>query len=101
MADFFNVDDDDFVEEDTPAFETPGQAEPDFDDTLDQLRDKSARTSASHDAMDMSVDDEFSGGGSGFALSNFTTAQKLILLALLLLDIVAIGFGILVATGRI
>jgi hypothetical protein len=69
------------------------------DDEFDRLRQKTVRTESTYSGMDTS-DDEF-GRGSGFSLSSFTTSQKLILLALLLLDITAVGFGFLVLLGRI
>jgi hypothetical protein len=94
---FSDLRDDDFEEVESP-FEGEG-ADIGFDDELDQLRTKSARTESAYGDMD--EDDAFGDGRSGFALSNFNTSQKIILLALLLLDIVAVGFGLLVLTGRI
>lgn len=69
------------------------------DDEFEMLRQKTVRTETTYSGLDTS-DDEF-GSSSGFSLNNFTTSQKLILLALLLLDIVAVGFGFLVLLGRI
>ncbi|MCB9419723.1 MAG: hypothetical protein H6667_07960 [Ardenticatenaceae bacterium] len=69
------------------------------DDEFDMLRQKTVRTESTYSGMDTS-DDEFS-GRSGFSLSNFTTSQKIILLALLMLDIVAVGFGFMVLLGAI
>ncbi len=94
---FSDLRDDDFEEVESPAFETEAMGDG-FDDEFDQLRTKSARTESSYDAMD---DDMLGDGRSGFAISNFTTSQKIILLALLLLDVVAVGFGLLVVMGRI
>ncbi|MCA9974647.1 MAG: hypothetical protein KC413_02820, partial [Anaerolineales bacterium] len=67
------------------------------DDEFDMLRQKTVRTESTYSGMDTS-DDEF-GGGSRFSLSSFTTSQKLILLSLLMLDIVAVGFGFMVLLG--
>ena len=117
MEDLFNdLNDDDFNEESlsdvlaettplTPAETaplTPAETAPlDLDDEFDQLRRKTTRTGSTYDEMDTSVDSEFSDDSSGFSFSMFTTSQKLVLLALLLLDIVAVGFGFLVLLGRI
>jgi hypothetical protein len=95
----------DFEEIASPVLEPVAAEEPaveDFDDEFEQLRRKSARTGSSFDDMDTSVDDEFRPDeGSGFSLNNFTTSQKLVLLALLMIDIVAVGFGLLLLLGRI
>ena len=101
MTDFNIFDDDDFEETASPPLQTTDSAIPGFDDDLDQLRDKTTRTSSTYDEMDMSLDDLDSGGQLDFSLSHFTTSQRLILLALLMLDIVAIGFGLLILLGRI
>ena len=103
MDDLFDdIENEDFEDLDDSSFEAVESDADSFDDEFDQLRRKSARTGSTYDDMDMSADDEFgSDSGSGFSLSNFTTSQKLILLALLMLDIVAVGFGVLVLLGRI
>ncbi|MCP4428000.1 MAG: hypothetical protein GY803_26235 [Chloroflexi bacterium] len=98
---FSDLRDDDFEDAESPGVAAPldsfsETAPSSFDDDFDQLRDKSARTDSTYDEMDTSLDDEFDDGRTGFSLSVFTTPQKLILLALLLLDIVAVGFGVLV-----
>ena len=104
---FSDLRDDDFLDETGPIGETDQMEElPETrpldvdDDEFDMLRQKSVRSGSTFDDMDTSVDDEFSGSAS-FSLNNFDTSQKLILLALLMLDIVAVGFGILVLLGRI
>ncbi len=111
MDDLFSDlrDDDDFLEETSPIGELPETEEmgdlPQTaplgvdDDEFDMLRQKTVRTESTYSGMD-TADDEFD-GGSGFSLNNFNTSQKLILLALLMLDIVAVGFGIMVVMGRI
>lgn len=104
---FSDLNDDDFLDETSPIGDTRQMDDlPETrplgvnDDEFDVLRQKTVRSGSTFDDMDTSVDDEFS-SSSGFSLSNFTTSQKLILLALLMLDIVAVGFGILVLIGRI
>jgi hypothetical protein len=105
---FSDLRDDDFLDETSPIGEADQMEElpetqpldVDDDDEFDMLRQKSVRSGSTFDDMDTSVDDEFSGSAS-FSLNNFDTSQKLILLALLMLDIVAVGFGILVLLGRI
>jgi len=101
MSDFNLFDDDEFEETASPTLPTTEAVTPGFDDEIDQLRDKTARTSSTYDEMDMSLDDLDAGGGFGFSLNEFTTSQKLILLALLMLDIVAVGFGLLILLGRV
>ena len=61
-------------------------------DEEDRLRQKSTRVSTSYNAIDE--------GGSGSAWRSFSPAQRLILAVLVLLNILVIGFGILVVTGR-
>ncbi|MEJ2750572.1 MAG: hypothetical protein P8183_22105 [Anaerolineae bacterium] len=101
---FSDLRDDDYLDETSPMDET-GQMDdlPETrplnvdDDEFDMLRQKTVRSGSTFDDMDTSVDEEF--GGSGFSLSSLTTSQKLILLSLLMLDIVAVGFGLLVFLG--
>lgn len=64
-----------------------------YDDEFEQLRQKSMRTSASFEDVD-----DISGGSAGI-LGRFTPAQRLILAALLLVDIIVIGIVLLVITG--
>ena len=101
---FSDLRDDDFSDDDLPGTsqtdELPGTRPLNVDDDeFDMLRQKTVRTETTYSGMDTG-DDDF-GSGSGFSLNNFTTSQKLILLALLMLDIVAVGFGVLVLLGRI
>jgi hypothetical protein len=51
---------------------------------------------------DLAFDEELpaSSSDSGFSLSNFSSMQRLVLAILVLLDILAIGFALLVITGR-
>lgn len=114
--DFSDWQEDDFDEfsSDSPIFDDFSVAEdPDLsdiaapeeeaaDDEFDKLRRKSARAGTMFD--DMETDSEFAAtesGASAFSLSNFSTGQRLILALLLLLDVLMIGFGILVWMGRI
>jgi hypothetical protein len=72
----------------------------DEDDEFARLRQKSARAGTVSSDMEM---EEVVAGESrfgAFSLSNFTTGQRLILAFLLLLDILMIGFGLMVITGR-
>lgn len=72
-------------EETTPrsaAAESPEEAE------FDQLRRKSARASAAHGEMREAEP------------AGWTPGQRLIIALLVLLNIIVIGFGVLVLTGR-
>ena len=98
-------------ESDAPIFDN----EDDMDDGLnfDDLRRQSARSGSAFDNMEMDADsdsdddylldndDATSSGSSGsrFSLRNFTPMQRLILGVLFLLNIGAIGFGVLVVMG--
>ncbi len=101
MNDLFSDLRDDDYDDDLPETSNLAETRPLSvdDDEFEMLRQKTVRTETTYSGMDTS-DDEF-GTGSGFSLNNFTTSQKLILLALLLLDVVAVGFGFLVLLGRI
>lgn len=94
---------DDFSDlgQDEDQEEIPDWTEQGGDDPFDQLRRKSARSGAMHD--EMAEDDEFfeSSSSLSFSLSNFTPTQRLILAVLILLDVLAVGFGLLVITGVI
>ena len=69
-------------------------------DDLDRLRARSTRAGTLSDDMEAFESEEESGSASMFALSNFSSGQRIILALLLLLDVLAVGFGILVLTGR-
>lgn len=101
---FSDLRDSEFDDEESPGVtapmaDLPETAPLDFDDEFDQLRDKSARSESTYDEMDTSLDDEFSDSGSGFSFGMFSTSQKLVLLALLMLDLVAVAFGVLLLVG--
>ena len=70
-----------------------------MDDELDSLREKSTRASSVYD--DLEGDDEQPESESGGFLSQYTSAQKLILALLLFIDVVALACVILVVTGTI
>lgn len=70
------------------------------DDEFAHLRHKSARAGTVSSDMEMEEVAVGEGRFAAFSLSNFTTGQRLILAFLLLLDILMIGFGLLVITGR-
>jgi hypothetical protein len=105
---FSDLSDDEYLDETSPMNDLPDTSEmrelPDTrpltvgDDEFDMLRQKTVRTESTYSGMDTSDYDDSS---SGFSLSNFTTSQRLILVALLLLDVAAVGFGFLVLFGRI
>jgi hypothetical protein len=63
----------------------------DFEDEFDRLRQKTSRTSAVYDEMDLE-DDLVDEEPQGF-LAQITPVQRLILLVLLLLDVVVIAIG--------
>lgn len=63
----------------------------DFEDEFDRLREKTSRTSAVYDDMDL--EDELEEEEPQGFLAQITPVQRLILLVLLLLDIVVIAIG--------
>ena len=75
----------------------------DMEDEFDQLRRKSARGESLDDDLDSdeAFFSEESSGGSGFAWSNFTPGQRLILALLVLLNIIMGTVGLLVVTGNL
>ncbi|KAA3660426.1 MAG: hypothetical protein DWQ04_19470 [Chloroflexi bacterium] len=108
MEDFDIFQDDDFSE-DADVFGDEYSSSPDDDFDMDNLRRQSARSGSAFEDMDTTAveDDNFDdfevesddSSGSGFSLRNFTPGQRLILAVLVLLDILAILFGVLVVTG--
>ena len=88
-----------FGEED---FDIP-ESEDDDGLDIDSLRASSARASSmfENDMEDLDIDSMLGDSASSFSLSNFTSGQRLVLAVLLLFDIIAIGIGILVVTGRL
>ncbi len=102
MADDFSSFDNDSFDE-TPDWlvddddAAPGTGSGDDDDQFEQLRQKSARSGSMYD--DMEADGAGQSGGSSFSWSSFSSGQRLILALLIVIDIVAIGFGVLVVTG--
>ncbi|MEM7334532.1 MAG: hypothetical protein AAF490_20820 [Chloroflexota bacterium] len=95
--DDFNFEDD--LGENSDAIE-PIQEDDGFED---MFRQQAARSESSFDEIDADEDyiEEMEGNsGGGFSLGAFTPFQRLIIIALVLLDIVAIGFGVLILTGR-
>ncbi|MBE2221046.1 MAG: hypothetical protein IAF02_05870 [Anaerolineae bacterium] len=101
--DFSSFDDDSF--DDTPDWLLDGEegqapntgAAVDNDDEFEQLRQKSARSGSMYD--DMETDNQGQSSGSSFSWSSFSSGQRLVLALLIVLDILAIGFGVLVMTG--
>lgn len=102
--DFSSFDDDSF--DDTPDWLLDDEAESaapdtgaavDGDDEFEQLRQKSARSGSMYDEME--ADTQGQSSGSSFSWSSFSSGQRLVLALLIVLDILAIGFGVLVLTG--
>ncbi len=104
-ADFDSVfGDDDFNFDDDPIDNTEEIESIQEDDGFeDMFRQQAARSEASFDEME--ADDDYieaeGNSGGGFSLGAFTPFQRLIIIALVLLDIFAIGFGVLIMTGRV
>jgi hypothetical protein len=69
-----------------------------MDDELDSLREKSTRASSVYD--DLEGEEQATSEDGGF-LSRYTGPQKLILAVLLLVDVIALAFVILVWTETI
>ncbi len=68
------------------------------DDQFEQLRRQSARSGSMYDDMESDGDGE-SSGGSAFSWGSFSSGQRLVLAFLIVLDILAIGFGVMVLVG--
>jgi hypothetical protein len=84
--------------------ETTEPAEPeeesfDFEDEFDRLRQKTARTSAVFDEMELEEGYEEEQPEGFFA--QISAGQRIILLVLLFVDIVAVGIGVLAVLGQI
>jgi hypothetical protein len=102
--DFSSFDDDSF--DDTPDWLLDDQdensvsdagAEVEDDDEFEQLRQKSARSGSMYDEME--ADNQGQSGSSSFSWSSFSSGQRLVLALLIVLDILAIGLGVLVLAG--
>ena len=101
--DFSSFDDDSF--DDTPDWlmdeeDAPSDGGSDDDDQFEQLRQKSARSGSMYDEMETDGEGQ-NGGGSSFSWSNFSSGQRVVLALLIVVDILAIGFGVLVVTGLV
>ncbi len=83
--DAFEVQDETLAEEAAPF---------DFEDEFDRLRQKTARTSAVFDEMEMEEELEYEEQRGFFA--RISPGQRLVLLLLLLIDIVVIAVGVMV-----
>lgn len=88
--------DDDLIDtESAPILDDP-------EDEFDQLRRKSARSGAMLDEMEeveeMEAQPE-ARSRSAFSWSSFSPGQRLVLALLIVLDILAIAFGVMVITG--
>ena len=101
MSRFNSFDDDDFEEE---------EVNPDEMDEFDQLRRRSVRTGSAFDELEAdegsprerpSATGSYAASSASFSMSNFSPGQRMILALLVLLDILAVGFGALVLLGFI
>lgn len=100
--DFSSFDDDSF--DDTPDWlmdedDTPSDGGSE-DDQFEQLRQKSARSGSMYDEMETDGEGQ-SSGSSSFSWSSFSSGQRVVLALLIVLDILAIGFGVLVVAGLV
>lgn len=100
--DFSDFQDDTF--DDTPdwlldgdddGLSTGGEAVVSEEDEFEQLRRKSARTGSMYDDMDGGEAVQAS-SSSSFSWSSFSSGQRLVLALLIVLDILAIAFGVMV-----
>lgn len=100
MSRFNSFDDDNFAEEEENS--------PDEMDEFDQLRRRSVRTGSAFDELESEDEGRSTSSAtavsptsSSFSMSNFSPGQRLILVLLVLLDILAITAGVLIFTGII
>ena len=95
--DTFNFEDEELDESASFSFEDEEIAEEgapfDFEDEFDRLRQKTARTSAVFDDMEMEEELEYEDERS--FLGRISPGQRLVLLLILLLDIVIIAVGVM------
>lgn len=82
-----------FADDESAEIEAPASAASMTQEDEEQLRRISARVSSSHEEMD-------DGSSGGYSWRGFSPAQRLILAILVLLNIIVIGFGIMVVTGN-
>jgi hypothetical protein len=66
----------------------------DEEDSFDRLRQKSARTGAAYDEMDLDDNEN-----EGLSLSHLSPQQRAILAVLLVLNVIVIVVGVLLITG--
>jgi len=105
---FSNFDDDSFDdtpdwlmedEDDTLTASADAESAGD-DDQFEQLRRKSARSGSMYDDMESDGAGQAS-SSSSFSWSSFSSGQRLVLALLIVLDILAIGFGLMVVANII
>lgn len=101
MDDFEDLRDDDFGFDDDFSSDLPEDAALDEPDQFDQLRETSARSETLYNEMDDDALVEGGSSGSGFSLSNFSPGQRLVLAVLVVLNVLMLGFGLLVVLGVI
>ncbi len=75
------------------------------DDPFDMLRNKTARGETVNNSLiadeEVIIEEPDSSTGSKFSLDQFTPGQRLVLAILVILNIIVIGFGLLVILGII
>jgi hypothetical protein len=76
-----------------------GGASEEMDDGFEQLRQKSTRTGSMYDDMESS--EEVRTSSSSFSWSSFSSGQRLVLALLIVLDILAVAFGVMVIANII
>ncbi|MFO7680742.1 MAG: hypothetical protein R6X34_11880 [Chloroflexota bacterium] len=77
-----------------------GGASDEMDDGFEQLRQKSTRTGSMYDDMESSEEVRTS-SSSSFSWSSFSSGQRLVLALLIVLDILAVAFGVMVIANII
>lgn len=103
--DFSNFNDDSFddtpdwlLEDEEVTLTSDSAGDIEGDDEFEQLRQKSARSGSMYDEMETDSEGQ-SGNSSSFSWSSFSSGQRLVLALLVVLDILAIGFGVMVVAG--
>ena len=104
-ADFDSVfGDDDFNFDDDPIEDGDDLAPAPQDEGFeDMFRQQAERTETSFDEMEADEEEYFEteGNSGGVSLGSFSSFQRLVIIALVLLDLFAIGYGVLILAGRV
>lgn len=106
MDDFSDLTDDDFGFEDNNfasdfSSDLPSSDSLDDTDDFDQLRRSSARSETMYNELseDDFIDERGDSDSDEFSLSSFSPGQRIVLAILVVLNILMIGFGVLVLAG--